>query len=82
MKAVISEADHFPNHTAAPLTGSVIVIAGRSEVIDSVAEVYTKPINVSEITDEARVTAALDLPAGIQSFDGITEVMILVKIQR
>jgi YbbR domain-containing protein len=80
IKAVLK--DYSGGHVAEVLNNGYVTVLARQEVLDTVTELYTKPLDVSGIVGDAQVTAQIDLPPGVVIREGVTEVTVGVSVSR
>lgn len=79
VKIIMNDADQ--SHTAQVLINSNITIMGKPEIIDKIVEVYSKPLNVSGIKTNTKITLQLDLPNDVVVLDGITDVTAEIGVK-
>lgn len=56
-----------------------VKIAGIQAMVDTLTDIQTKPISLSDLDKDGAVTVTLDLPQGVRSLDGESFTLRLIK---
>lgn len=79
VKAVMT--DQTPNHIVNVIASNYITILAEPHILDGINEINTKPINVSNIRENTKVTTLLDFPEGVVPIDGMTEMTVEILVR-
>ena len=59
---------------------AVLTLNGNSQVLAPIDRISTKEIKINGLNSSITRTVALDLPTGVETIDGITTVIVMIKI--